>query len=295
MKSMTGFGSATLERPPRVVSAVLKSVNHRYLDVAVRLPSSLAALEAAVKASVQRRVARGRIEVLLSVQGDLVPGVELELNEKALDGLRVAADRVRAAGIAAGELSVGEALRIPHVLRARDQPIHEGARDDELRATIEEVLDRALADLDSMRRREGALLEADLAARRGRMAHLADAIERASVAGADAERERLHMRLGELVREPGIDAATLAQEVVRWVARSDVSEELVRLRAHLAHWEVLVAAHEPCGRKLDFLLQEMNREINTIGSKAEGRDGAVLIVEAKAELEKMREQVQNVE
>jgi uncharacterized protein (TIGR00255 family) len=146
-----------------------------------------------------------------------------------------------------------------------------------------------------MRIREGTHLAADLDSRREFLAGLIERLGTAAALGRSALEERLHERLRELSLDIPVDQAMLAQEIVRMAGRSDISEEVTRFRAHLAHWRVLAEGDEPCGRKLDFLLQEMNREVNTIGAKADGLDVAELIIAAKAELEKMREQVQNVE
>jgi uncharacterized protein (TIGR00255 family) len=165
----------------------------------------------------------------------------------------------------------------------------------ELSASVQDAVGDALSALEGMRSKEGEGLAADLEARRARLRDLIEDVARAAEAGR-AERER---QLGERVREFGgeglADPALLAQEIVRFVARSDISEEVVRFRTHLDHWGALAGSHEPCGRKLDFLMQELNREINTIGSKAEGAAVSALVVTVKAELERVREQVQNVE
>ncbi|MCU0257095.1 MAG: DUF1732 domain-containing protein, partial [Vicinamibacterales bacterium] len=148
---------------------------------------------------------------------------------------------------------------------------------------------------NAMRRREGEMLRRDLDARREGLALAVEQIAEAAEQGRLATEARLAQRVRDLSVDVNADPAAIAQEVVRFVARSDISEEVVRFRAHLEHWSRLTAGDEPCGRKLDFLLQEMNREINTMGSKADGAGVTELIVSAKAELEKMREQVQNVE
>jgi len=146
-----------------------------------------------------------------------------------------------------------------------------------------------------MRTREGQHLRADLDGRKDLMANLVERLRDAAEHGRVALEGRLHERVHELSEQLPVDQAMLAQEIVRAAARSDITEEVTRFRAHVAHWGALSDADEPCGRKLDFLLQEMNREVNTIGSKADGLGIAELIISAKAELEKMREQVQNVE
>ena len=149
--------------------------------------------------------------------------------------------------------------------------------------------------VDEMRLKEGEFLQDDLNERITLLNDLVKNIEQSARESDDSIRERLAQRVGELAPDLGTDEAVVAQEVVRFVARADVHEELTRLDAHIKHWEELVGAVTPCGRKLDFLLQEMNREVNTIGSKAMGSETSKLIVSAKSELEKLREQVQNVE
>jgi uncharacterized protein (TIGR00255 family) len=296
LKSMTGFASMTSENEQAAIGVTVRSVNHRYLDLQVRVPPPLADLEARLRGAVQRRVARGRVEVTVSVQARRLPPVDVQLNEPLLDGLVSALDRARARGVVAGPLTPGDLLRVPQALTMKERAESAG---DPARAEIADAVEAAVANavaaLDAMRVREGEFLRGDLEARRCALTDLIDRLAGAAAAGQEAFRASLAERVREATVELRLDAAAVAQEVVRLVARSDISEEVVRFRAHLEHWATLVASDEPCGRKLDFLLQEMNREINTIGAKAEGDGVAELVVDAKAELERMREQVQNVE
>ena len=165
----------------------------------------------------------------------------------------------------------------------------------ELGRMVESAVEQALADLDAMRTTEGVHLHADLNTRWAGLGVLVEEIARAAEEGRAELQVRLAVRVRELASDLPVDQTAVAQEVVRTAARSDISEEATRFRGHLAHWAALVAAPEACGRKLDFLLQELNREVNTMGSKADGLRVSELVVAAKAELEKMREQVQNVE
>ena len=162
-------------------------------------------------------------------------------------------------------------------------------------ATARDAVGHALVDLDSMRSREGDHLRADLDSRRIFVADLVERISTAADEGRAAMEQRIADRVRELRAELQADETAVAQEIVRMASRSDISEEVERFRAHVSHWVALADSAEPCGRKLDFLLQEMNREVNTMGSKADGLRVSELIIAAKAELEKMREQVQNVE
>ena len=160
---------------------------------------------------------------------------------------------------------------------------------------VEQAIAAALDELDTMRTREGGYLRVDLDSRRTRLGDLFEQVAQASEAGMGALQQRLIERVKELRADALTDDALVAQEIAKFVGRSDITEEVVRFRGHLDHWQALTDSAEPCGRKLDFLLQEMNREVNTAGSKAEGPAVSELIVALKADLEKMREQVQNVE
>jgi uncharacterized protein (TIGR00255 family) len=296
IKSMTGFASVAREDERAAIAVTIRALNHRYLDLQLRVPPSLASIEADIRGLVGKRVARGRVELSLSVQQRQAPGVEIEFNEEFGRALETALAQARARGLVAGALTPGDLLRLPQAITIRDRQ----AGDDEaaqqaIGAQARAAADQALADLDAMRSREGDHLRIDLDARRQFVAEL---VERVAVA-ADEGRASMEARLAERVRELRVelqaDETAVAQEIVRMAARSDISEEVERFRAHVSHWVTLADGPEPCGRKLDFLLQEMNREVNTMGSKADGLRVSELIIAAKAELEKMREQVQNVE
>jgi uncharacterized protein (TIGR00255 family) len=296
IKSMTGFASLTHEDERATIGITLRAVNHRFLDVQLRMPSSLGDLEPRIRALLQKRLARGRIELAISMQLRAAPAPTVELNEDFANALAAAMERARERGLIAGTLTPGDLLRMPQAITVRDRQAEaDPALEAQLASSIGSAVEQALADLDAMRVREGGHLRADLD---GRIALLAELIERLAAA-ADLGRGALEARLGDRIREISlelpVDQAMIAQEIVRAATRSDISEEVTRFRAHLAHWRTLSDGGEPCGRKLDFLLQEMNREINTIGSKADGLGVSELIINAKAELERMREQVQNVE
>jgi len=296
IKSMTGFASLTREDERATIAVTIRAVNHRYLDLQLRSPQALAAIEAEVRALVGRQIARGRVEVSISLQLRLTPGIDVELNEEFARALEAALEQARARGLVSGALTPGDLLRIPQAITIRDR---QAADDEATQAAIatqaREAVGHALVDLDSMRSREGEHLRADLDSRR---MFVADLVERVAVA-ADEGRAAMEQRVAERVRELRVDLqadeTAVAQEIVRMASRSDISEEVERFRAHVSHWGALADSAEPCGRKLDFLLQEMNREVNTMGSKADGLRVSELIIAAKAELEKMREQVQNVE
>jgi uncharacterized protein (TIGR00255 family) len=293
---MTGFAALTREDDRATVSVTVRAVNHRFLDVQVRLPQSLADREARVRALVQQAVARGRVEIGVSLQLRQAAVPSVELNEGFVAALEGALERARLRGVVAGHLTPGDLLRLPHAITIREQPpAADEATGEALARAVDQAVQDALAELGRMRVHEGEQLRRDLDGRKDGLADLIERIAAAAAAGQQGLQERLSLRVAELTPDLPLDRAAVAQEIVRLVSRSDISEEITRFRAHLAHWTALTGAAEPCGRKLDFLLQEMNREINTIGSKADGNTVSELVVTAKAELEKMREQVQNVE
>jgi uncharacterized protein (TIGR00255 family) len=296
IKSMTGFASVTREDDRATMTVTIKSLNHRYLDLQLRIPQSLATLEADVRTLVGKRVARGRVELGLTVQLRQVPGVEVEFNAEFAQAVGAALDRAREMGLVSGTLAPGDLLRFPQALSIRDrQPSDDDTLQDALASQAREAVSRGLAELDAMRAREGDHLRADLDQRRALVADFVERIAGAADEGRAALEQRIGDRVRELRTELQVDETIVAQEIVRMAARSDISEEVARFRAHVLHWSALSDSPEPCGRKLDFLLQEMNREVNTMGSKADGLRVSELVIAAKAELEKMREQVQNVE
>lgn len=295
IKSMTGFASLTRDDEAATIGVTVRSVNHRFLDLQLRVPPSLAGIESRLRALVQRQVARGRIEVSVTVQQRRVPSLEVELNEVFLEALGGALDRARERGYLTGPMTPGDLLRFPQALSIREKGEEQEGAGETLGARVEEAVAASLDELDTMRVREGGYLRADLDARRATLADLFGRVHSAAEAGMAGLRERLEERVRELRTDPLVDDQLVAQEIARFVGRSDITEEVVRFRGHLEHWQALSDSPEPCGRKLDFLLQEMNREVNTVGSKAEGPGVSEVVVALKAELEKMREQVQNVE
>jgi uncharacterized protein (TIGR00255 family) len=296
IKSMTGFASVTREDEKATVTVTIRALNGRFLDLQLRMPQALAAIEADVRALVAKRVGRGRVELSVSLQQRMTPSLEVEFNEDFGRALEAALEQARARGLVSGALTPGDLLRLPQAIAIRER---QAGDDDSVQQALagqtREAVDQALADLDTMRTREGDHLRTDLDTRREFVAGLVERIAVAADEGRLAMEQRLAERVAQLRSELQADETAVAQEIVRSAARSDISEEIARFRGHVSHWVTLSDSAEPCGRKLDFLLQEMNREVNTMGSKADGLRVSELIIAAKAELEKMREQVQNVE
>jgi uncharacterized protein (TIGR00255 family) len=294
IKSMTGFASLTRDDETATITVTVKSVNHRFLDLQLRVPPSLGGIESRIRSVVQERVTRGRVEVALSVQQRRVPALDVDLNEPFLEALGAALDRARDRGHIAGAMTPGDLLRFPQALSIREKQ-QELVAEEDLLPRVDEALRAAVESLDGMRVKEGEFLRTDLDSRRELLGDLFGRVHAASDSGMDALKVRLEERVKLLRADVLADETLVAQEIAKFVGRSDITEEVVRFRGHLEHWKSLSDSPEPCGRKLDFLLQEMNREVNTVASKAEGSGVSELIVSLKAELEKMREQVQNVE
>src|SRR5262245_25393451 len=296
IKSMTGFATVTREDERATVAVTIRALNGRFLDLQLRMPQALAAIESDVRGLVAKRVGRGRVELSVSLQQRTTPGVEVEFNDEFGRALEIALEQARARGLVSGALTPGDLLRLPQAITIRErQAGDDSSAQQAIAAQVRDAIDQALGDLDAMRQREGHHLRADLDVRRSLVADLVERVAVAADEGRAAMEQRLADRVRELRNDLQADETAVAQEIVRIASRSDISEEVSRFRAHVAHWAALADSPEACGRKLDFLLQEMNREVNTMGSKADGLRVSELIIAAKAELEKMREQVQNVE
>ena len=292
---MTGFAALSKEERSEKVNVTVKSVNHRFLDVAIKAPQALASAEQRVRALIQQRLTRGRIELTLTAETTATPEREVVIDHALLEQLAASLDVARSRGIVSGGLTASDLFRIPQLVDVRTRAVEANGTPEAIAALIELAVAAALDALVVMRETEGRFLAADLEAKLATIAGFVDALEREARAGQTQLETRLRERLAELPPDLRGDPAAVGQEIVRFVARSDVDEEVVRMRGHLEHWRALAGAPEPCGRKLDFLVQEMNREINTMGSKVEGPRGTEIVIAAKAELERIREQVQNVE
>jgi uncharacterized protein (TIGR00255 family) len=295
IKSMTGFAALTREDDRGTLSLTLRAVNHRFLDLQIRLPQNLGDQESRVRAVLQRRLARGRVELSASVQMRQGAAPQFELQEEFARAVVAAVDDARERGLVKGDLTPGDLLRLPQAFVIKERAPESESVSERIALLLDATVNEAIDQLETMRTREGEHLAVDLGARKDALRHLIDELAAAAEQGRRGLETRLAERVKELMSLVPADPTMIAQEIVRSAQRSDISEEVTRFKGHLAHWDALSAGPEPCGRKLDFLLQEMNREINTIGSKADGLQVSELIIEAKAELERMREQVQNVE
>jgi uncharacterized protein (TIGR00255 family) len=293
IRSMTGFGRADVANELCTITVEARSVNHRHLDLAIRLPRSLASLEPRVRRTLSQRLERGRVD--LSVQ--LAPGTGVSLQRVAVDAALAREYAERARTLAkelglAGEPSLTWVLERSGVVRLEDPDLPDA---EALWPTFEAALTRAIDALVDQRTVEGAALTAELRALRVELTAHVDAMVARAPAGAARREERLRERIRTLVESAGVDEARILTEVAVWAEKSDVAEELARLRSHLQQLGTTLDKGGPVGRPLDFLLQELNREVNTVASKADDLELSQTALGAKGVLEKMREQVQNLE
>ncbi|MBR5460432.1 MAG: YicC family protein [Clostridia bacterium] len=291
MKSMTGYGRAVVMIENDEYTFELKSVNNRYLDVNVRLPRAYAFLEDAVKKEVGQHITRGKVDVYLTVRKLAGDTGEVVLNRELLKGYLAAVnDAVEEFGLK-NDVGVSSALRFPEVLELRAATEDE----DELTERVMRVTREALADYDAMREREGESLALDLAEKLTRLEEIRAEIEKLSPASVENYEKRLRERIEELLGRETLDESRLLTEVAIFADKVAVDEELCRLSSHFRQFRDIMKSRGAIGKKLDFLVQEINREINTTGSKCSELEITRLVVEAKSELEKIREQIQNIE
>jgi len=291
LKSMTGFGTGRARAGEEEISVEVRAVNHKHLEVKVRIPRELSALEPLVLKAVRARCARGAVDVAVRRSSGTASGAVPTVDAAMARGWREALRTVSRAVELPDVPTAAQIASQPGVVRMEepvtDLVVAEGA--------LEHALAEALEALVAMREREGRALEADLSARLARVATLSAEVAALAPKTVEAYRARLQERLTELLKGAPVDEARLVQEVGLFAERTDVAEEATRLQAHLEAFRGFLAASEPSGRRLDFLVQEMHREVNTTGSKSQSTEISTRIVELKAELERIREQVQNVE
>jgi uncharacterized protein (TIGR00255 family) len=297
--SMTGYAQARHEKYGWAVRVTVKSVNHRFLDLKLRLPEGFDLYDLRLRQLVREHIHRGHLEIYVNAEpGTAAP---VQVNKELAQAYLRAAESLMKGTSKAGELDVVSLLRLPGVIAGVNGAVPEEAEDQEkLGKALETCLREALTKLDEMRRAEGKHLVAEL---RGRLAHIGGQVAQVRELATSlrpAFARRLETRLKELLGGTSIDQARLAQEAALLAERSDISEELDRLRSHLQQFIKLLDGAGELGKKLDFLLQEMHREANTMLSKTPGVESEALAItglalEIKAEIEKLREQVQNIE
>lgn len=291
VKSMTGYGRAVETVNGREFTVEIRSVNNRYLDCTVKLPRALSFAEDTVKQAVKASISRGKVDVFVSQRSEGMPEVTVSLNRD------VAEAYIRAMRQMAEEFQIREDISVALVSQMSDVFTVDRPQVDEeqLLADLMQVVGHALEGYDAMRSREGEALKGDLTGRGNTIRSLVSQVEEGSPQTVADYRTRLYQKLQEVLANTAIDESRILTEAAIFADKVAVDEETVRLRSHLEQMDSMLATGGPIGRKLDFLLQEMNREANTIGSKCTDLRLARVVVDIKAELEKIREQTQNIE
>ena len=291
IKSMTGYGRAVETVNGREFTVELRSVNNRYLDCSVRLPRLLSFAEDAVKQAVKASVSRGKVDVFISLRTEAEDDVQVNLNRGVLEGyLNAMRQMVTEFGVQ-DDISVSTVSRLPEVFVVEKKEVDE----EQLLCDLLQVVTKALEGYDAMRAREGAALDADLRSRGETILSLVAQVEEGNGQTVADYRTRLENKLREVLENTNIDESRILTEAAIFADKVAVDEETVRLRSHLQQMNSMLDGGGAIGRKLDFLLQEMNREANTIGSKCTDVKLARIVVDIKAELEKIREQTHNIE
>jgi uncharacterized protein (TIGR00255 family) len=291
LKSMTGFGAGRARVGDEEFSVELRSLNHKFCEVKVRLPRELAALEPVVSKQVKDRLARGAVELLVKRQtataSGTVPTVDVALAREYARAFRELADALGAPA----DISWAQVATQPGVMRLEEK----GMDVESATQAVQSALEQALAALEQMRRVEGEAIYADLDARLKLIEGWSREVAALAPKAVEEYRQRLAERVADLARGITVDPQRLAQEVAVFAERTDIAEEVTRLASHLEQFRALMTSTEPAGRRMDFLVQEMHREVNTTGSKSQHAEISARVVSMKAEVERIREQVQNVE
>ena len=291
IKSMTGYGSAKGSVEGLEISIELKSVNNRFLDCSVRMPRSFLFAEETVKSAVQKHISRGKVDVFVTVDASQAGDTVVKVNESLLKGYVEALRHIAEEYQLADDLSTVSVSRFPDVLTVEKKDLDAEA----ITAAIRDIAERALQDFDAMRLREGEKLRDDVLERLRTIDRLVSFVEREAPNTVAEYRRRLEQKMAEVLGTTGIDENRILAEAALFADHIAVDEETVRLRSHMAQLETMIRGQSPIGRKIDFLIQEFNREANTIGSKCQNSDIAHVVVDLKSEIEKIREQIQNIE
>ena len=291
VKSMTGYGRAEESVNGCTITVELRSVNNRYLDCNVRIPRLYLFAEDAIKARVQNTISRGKVDVFVTLDNAGADKVQVSVNKPVADGYYAALKSLAEEYHLSDDISVSLLSRFPEVLLAEkaEEDVEQMAKD------ICSVLDRALADFDQMRTREGERLRDDILSRADIIEAKVALVEERSPQTVSEYRARLETKMNEVLANTQLDPARILTEAAIFADKIAVDEETVRLRSHIGQLREMLAKGGAIGRKLDFLIQEFNREANTIGSKCSDIEIARHVVDVKAEIEKIREQVQNIE
>ena len=291
IKSMTGYGSAKGNVEGLEITVELKSVNNRFLDASVRLPRSFLFAEEPIKDAVQKHISRGKVDVFVTVDSSVAGEVTVKVNEPLLQGYLEALGSIAEKYKLPNDVTALSVSRFPDVLSVEKKDLDAEAISEGIKA----ITERALQDFDAMRLREGEKLRDDVLGRLQTIDALVSSVERESPKTVADYRARLEAKMAEVLGSAGIDENRILAEAAIFADHIAVDEETVRLRSHMSQLRTMISGNSPTGRKIDFLIQEFNREANTIGSKCQNSEIAHVVVDLKSEIEKIREQIQNIE
>lgn len=291
MRSMTGFGRAKLEKNNRIYGIEIKSVNHKYSDISIKLPRSLNYLEDSIKKQISSKVARGKIDVFVTFENYSEQGKEVVINEELVKEYMEKFKLLAEQNNLSMDIPVTEITKLPDVLTLKETEEEE----DTIQNELLECLEQAINNFVEMRTIEGNKIKEDLKARIDKVECDVQKISEYSTRLVQEYVVKLEERIKEILKTDVVDQSRLAMEVVLFADKCSVEEELTRLKSHIEQFRTLINSEGTIGKKIDFLLQEMNRETNTMGSKSGSLDITNLVVNIKTELEDIREQIQNIE
>lgn len=291
LKSMTGYGRVKVENDLREITVELRSVNHRYLDLNIKVPRIYGYLEDVVSKQAQAAIARGKVDIFVSVRAKEGADIKVTPNMAVIQGYMDALQKVSETYGIPADVTALSLLRLPDAMEQNK----EEADADQLKAEVSAVMAQALEEYNAMREKEGARLVEDVVYRAGLIAQSVDFVEQRSPDCVEEYRTRIAARMTEILDGSELAQQRILQEAALYADKVNVTEEIVRLRSHLSQLDTMLKSPVAIGRKLDFLVQEMNRETNTIGSKVNDFQIAKTVVDMKAEIEKIREQIQNLE
>lgn len=291
IKSMTGFGKGEAKSKTGVFTVEIRAVNHRYFDLSSKIPNGLTLLEDRIKDLLRKDIKRGKVNLFLSYRSPENDTKSITFDKKAVDKYYKILSEIKK------RLDIKEDIKLSHVLSFADVIVHDekGFDMDAMWASIKDAVAKAAADCNKMREREGQALYKDFSARITKISGYIDDVAGLAPGVVAEYKSKLDSRIKDIVKNKGIDEARLETELALFAKQCDVSEEITRFKSHLGSFRKALEIGEEAGRKLDFILQELNREINTLGAKANDIKISRIVINVKSELEKMREQAQNVE
>lgn len=290
IKSMTGYGRGNISKNEREYQIEIKSVNHRYLDISVKMPRQLSYLEDTIKKEISSKVKRGKIDVFITFNNNSLEGRTIKINTELAHAYIEELKKLAEKENILSDIQVTEISKYPDVLNIQNEQ-----DDDKIKEEVIEVLNDAIDNFISMRQTEGSKISEDLLKRLDYIQAKVNEISKFSTGLIEEYVVKLETRIKEILKDQEIDKQRLAQEVVIYADKCSVEEEITRLNSHILQFKNLLSSDETVGKKLDFIVQEMNRETNTIGSKSNNLDITNRVIDLKTEIENIREQIQNIE